>query len=202
MVGIDCSFTFAKKFLLMRPLYLIFAIFLVTVFSCNNAPTPTAHAKIVPQSSLGDEGTQLLMGVMSKYYVLKNGLVATKAGRSDSAAAELVTATNSFQSFLQKDSTKMTSLKPYLDTIEAESKTIASTTDESCERQRLAFGPLSSALFGLLEKVDLKHGGVYRAYCPMAFNDKGAHWLTEENEIKNPYFGKKMMECGEVTDSL
>jgi hypothetical protein len=36
----------------------------------------------------------------------------------------------------------------------------------------------------------------------MAFDDKGAYWLSAESEIKNPYFGKKMLECGEVTDSL
>jgi hypothetical protein len=36
----------------------------------------------------------------------------------------------------------------------------------------------------------------------MAFDNKGAHWLSNNPEIKNPYFGKKMLECGEVTDTL
>jgi len=57
-------------------------------------------------------------------------------------------------------------------------------------------------MFGMLKTVDLKHAGIYREYCPMAYNEKGATWLSDDPEIKNPYFGKKMLECGEVTDSL
>jgi Cu(I)/Ag(I) efflux system membrane fusion protein len=36
----------------------------------------------------------------------------------------------------------------------------------------------------------------------MAFNNKGAYWLSNEREIKNPYFGSEMLECGSVEDSL
>jgi Cu(I)/Ag(I) efflux system membrane fusion protein len=36
----------------------------------------------------------------------------------------------------------------------------------------------------------------------MAFNDAGAYWLSKTSDIKNPYFGKKMLICGEVKDSL
>ena len=57
-------------------------------------------------------------------------------------------------------------------------------------------------MFSLLKQADLRNAGIYRQYCPMAFNDKGAYWLSDETDIKNPYFGKKMLECGEVTDTL
>jgi Cu(I)/Ag(I) efflux system membrane fusion protein len=40
---------------------------------------------------------------------------------------------------------------------------------------------------------------VYKEYCPMAFDNKGAYWLSESEEIRNPYFGKSMLTCGEVT---
>jgi Cu(I)/Ag(I) efflux system membrane fusion protein len=32
----------------------------------------------------------------------------------------------------------------------------------------------------------------------MAFNNKGAYWLSETKEITNPYFGASMLACGEV----
>ncbi len=57
-------------------------------------------------------------------------------------------------------------------------------------------------MYGMLKNVDLKNAGIYREYCPMAFNERGAYWLSDDADIKNPYFGKKMLECGEVTDSL
>jgi Cu(I)/Ag(I) efflux system membrane fusion protein len=33
----------------------------------------------------------------------------------------------------------------------------------------------------------------------MADSNKGADWLNLEKEISNPYFGKSMINCGEVT---
>jgi len=36
----------------------------------------------------------------------------------------------------------------------------------------------------------------------MANNDKGADWLSSEKEIKNPYFGKSILKCGEITKEI
>jgi len=36
----------------------------------------------------------------------------------------------------------------------------------------------------------------------MAMNDKGASWLSASKQIKNPYFGEKMMTCGEVKETI
>jgi Cu(I)/Ag(I) efflux system membrane fusion protein len=36
----------------------------------------------------------------------------------------------------------------------------------------------------------------------MAFNKQGAYWMSNEREIKNPYFGNEMLNCGSVEDSL
>ncbi len=43
---------------------------------------------------------------------------------------------------------------------------------------------------------------LYLAYCPMANNSAGAYWLSRDKIIANPYFGKSMLRCGEVRDSL
>jgi len=39
-------------------------------------------------------------------------------------------------------------------------------------------------------------------YCPMADRNNGARWQSESKVIKNPYFGKAMLKCGEVTEEL
>ncbi len=39
---------------------------------------------------------------------------------------------------------------------------------------------------------------IYRVYCPMAFNDKGAYWLQSHTTVHNAYFGSKMLRCGVV----
>lgn len=40
------------------------------------------------------------------------------------------------------------------------------------------------------------------AYCPMAFDNKGASWLQAEERISNPYFGSKMLRCGEIRKQI
>lgn len=41
-----------------------------------------------------------------------------------------------------------------------------------------------------------------KIFCPMAFNDKGAAWLQSDSKIRNPYFGRKMLRCGEVQGAI
>ncbi len=36
---------------------------------------------------------------------------------------------------------------------------------------------------------------IYRFHCPMAFNNKGAYWLQDNEDTKNPYFGSSMLIC-------
>ncbi len=56
------------------------------------------------------------------------------------------------------------------------------------------------------EIVTAFHGGVigpvYVVHCPMAFDDQGADWLDERDEVHNPYFGEMMYSCGSVTETL
>lgn len=39
---------------------------------------------------------------------------------------------------------------------------------------------------------------LYIDHCPMANDNKGANWISETKEIRNPYMGQKMPECGTV----
>lgn len=43
---------------------------------------------------------------------------------------------------------------------------------------------------------------LYIDYCPMYNNKKGAIWLSETEEIRNPYFGRQMPLCGEVKEEI
>ena len=43
---------------------------------------------------------------------------------------------------------------------------------------------------------------VYLQFCPMANNNNGAYWLSDEAPIKNPYFGAMMLSCGSVEKEI
>ena len=170
--------------------------------TATNATETTAESKPAtpPQSKLGEAGTSKLMGVVTDYYALKDALVATDAAKADEAAKKLMVSADSFKASGVSDSADM--VARYMDSVSMGSKQILSLKDETTEQKRIHFEKVSDAMFGALRAAELKNGGVYRQYCPMAFNDKGAFWLSDVTDIKNPYFGKKMLECGEVTDSL
>jgi Protein of unknown function (DUF3347) len=76
------------------------------------------------------------------------------------------------------------------------------TAASNIEAQRTAYSKLSNEMITLLKKSGLSSGELYVDFCPMALNDKGASWISSNKEIRNPYFGEKMLECGEVKDTI
>jgi Cu(I)/Ag(I) efflux system membrane fusion protein len=64
---------------------------------------------------------------------------------------------------------------------------------------RARFERMSDAVIAL-QKTFGHHGSEtwHVAYCPMAFDNKGAEWLQRGTTINNPYFGDEMLRCGEI----
>ena len=68
---------------------------------------------------------------------------------------------------------------------------------------RVAFEPLSESLEESVESFrPIGHEAIYRVHCPMAFDYKGADWLQKNEEIRNPYFGAEMLNCGSIKAEL
>lgn len=68
--------------------------------------------------------------------------------------------------------------------------------------QRKAFAALSNEMTTLVKANALAMGEIYLEYCPMANGNIGAYWLSNQKEIKNPYFGDKMLKCGSVKETI
>lgn len=76
------------------------------------------------------------------------------------------------------------------------------TAASDIEVQRAAYEALSNNMTALIKKEGLANGELYVAHCPMAFNDRGASWISNSKEIRNPYFGEKMLNCGEIQETI
>jgi protein SCO1 len=63
---------------------------------------------------------------------------------------------------------------------------------------RVAFGKLSHAMLALARDAKTPLGDVKVAYCPMARK----YWLQKGTDIRNPYYGKNMLECGRIVESI
>lgn len=68
---------------------------------------------------------------------------------------------------------------------------------KSIEEKRENFISLSSSLIKLVQAFG-SDKLLFVDHCPMANSDRGAYWLSEVEEIRNPYFGDAMLTCGEV----
>jgi len=65
------------------------------------------------------------------------------------------------------------------------------------------FSHISEIVYCTIKSFELKiNGKLYAAYCPMAFEGKGAYWISDSKEISNPYLGEKMPKCGEIKEEL
>lgn len=72
---------------------------------------------------------------------------------------------------------------------------------DKLEHQREHFDMLSKDMYDMVKAFG---GGqtLYQDFCPMYNDKKGATWLSETKEIKNPYLGKKMPTCGSVKEEI
>lgn len=64
--------------------------------------------------------------------------------------------------------------------------------------QREVFAEISPMIWELLQEAAYEGGTIYYQYCPM----KKAYWLSTEAEIRNPYYGAKMLNCGTQKEKI
>ncbi|WP_347243496.1 efflux RND transporter periplasmic adaptor subunit [Thermogutta sp.] len=74
---------------------------------------------------------------------------------------------------------------------------------QDMEVLRSAFRHLSQSLIEAVKQFGHAHEKpLVVVYCPMAFSNQGAEWLQEGEEVANPYFGSRMLRCGEVKERI
>jgi Cu(I)/Ag(I) efflux system membrane fusion protein len=78
------------------------------------------------------------------------------------------------------------------DPIRTQAAAVATAPDIAAARER--FKLLSASLIQHLDRERVQTGKYFEAYCSMA----RASWLQAGREPRNPYFGKSMLDCGEI----
>lgn len=152
--------------------FLSYIFLAATMLSCS--------AEKGQEGAIEEVAEQAANPTVAAYLVLKDALVETDAARAAKAAVNLAEAS---EGELKDKATQ-----------------IANSTD--VETQRATFEEVSKLIYAQMKAENSSGQTLYKQYCPMAFNDKGAFWLSSEKEIMNPYFGDKMLHCGKVEETL
>lgn len=137
--------------------------------------------------------------VVDQYLVLKNAFVKSDEGEVEAAAQKTLDALGKVDMTLLKGDAHLQWMK-LQKPIEDNLKGIIQM--KGIEMKRSHFGILSDKLSKAIDLFGVhsnETSTLYIEFCPMAFNNKGASWISEIKEIKNPYFGDAMLTCGEVT---
>ncbi|ATP55599.1 hypothetical protein CPT03_03515 [Pedobacter ginsengisoli] len=133
--------------------------------------------------------------LLTSYYDIKNALVNSDAAVAASKASEFSKALASVD-MKSMPKAEMTAFMGFQDKLAFDAKHISETKDIAHQREH--FANFSTNLFKLAKAVKLTKDPVYYDYCPM----KKSYWLSENEAIKNPYFGKQMLTCGAVKETL
>jgi Cu(I)/Ag(I) efflux system membrane fusion protein len=144
------------------------------------------------QLEVSDAFSQQLTAVVESYFLVKNNLVKDQLPTATIQLLAQALAKVSADG-TGKDNAKWEKIKSGLS--EATTK-IKGSKDLASARTH--FSSLSTQIIQLTETYKLTKAIVYQDYCPMAFNNKGGYWLSETEDIQNPYFGASMLTCGEV----
>src|SRR5690554_117726 len=133
--------------------------------------------------------------VLADYMTLKNALVETDNKAASEAGKKLENTLKSFK----LDSYPTEQQKKLQQIIASAIEHSGEIAHSGMKEQRAHFQMLNNAITEMVAITGTEHT-LYQQYCPM-YGDGGA-WLSAEKNIRNPYFGSKMMTCGTVQKKI
>ncbi len=177
-----------------------------TVASADAKPKMDAHAghdmsKMKNTEGVSEKGLKAQFApVLAAYYGLKDALVADngKLAAENGKAMKMALRKIDTKSWTAKERNAYEEVAKKLDT-DAEH---IGDNGGKIDHQREHFVTLSTNLSTLTKALKINSEPAYLQFCPMANGGKGAFWLSKENKVKNPYYGKSMLTCGSVKETL
>ncbi|MBT8274383.1 MAG: DUF3347 domain-containing protein, partial [Bacteroidia bacterium] len=140
-----------------------------------------------------------LKTVFQAYIKLKDNLVKDDPVESATDAKSILEGLNQVNMKLLTDNTVHDQWMLLEKEIKSAANAISNASDLT--EQRDHFKHLSSHLAHAIERFGVNEK-VYQQFCPMADNNNGAHWLSLDEQILNPYFGASMLKCGSVKQTI
>ena len=133
--------------------------------------------------------------VYKSYLGIKNAL-ATDNSKAANDEAKKFTAALKDVPVSSMDAKQKAAWTKYAEKLRYDGDHISEST--AIDHQREHFGSLSSNMYEVVKAFQTNDMVLYKQYCPM----EKKSWLSESSTIKNPYFGKKMLDCGTTKETM
>jgi len=144
-----------------------------------------------------DKNSSATDAIIVNYLELKNALVADNTDAAASSGKKIVSDFKAIdvKSYSEEEQKELN------DIIEDAVEHAEHIAESAMDHQREHFEILSKDVADLIAITGTSKK-LFQAYCPMFNDGKGAIWLSEFKEIKNPYYGSKMLTCGTVQKEI
>jgi len=133
--------------------------------------------------------------VIADYMILKEALIATDKDAAAKAGNQMVITLKGFE-YGTYTAEEQKELKDIITDAVEHAEHIGKS---EMDHQREHFKTLSKDMLDMVA-ITGADGKMYKMSCPMY--DGGSAWLSMEKEVKNPYYGSKMMSCGKMEKEI
>ena len=170
-----------------------------TIKSDNSSQAPGNTAKERGVTTTDEKVNGSMKEMVAQYLQIKNAL-ANDNGK------EAATAGNAYvESMGKMDKNSLTGdKKKKWDALSDDAQEMAQHIGKNADKlahQIEHFDMLSKDMYDMVKTFGAGQT-LYKDFCPMANDKKGATWLSETKEIKNPYMGKQMPTCGIMKEEI
>lgn len=146
-----------------------------------------------------DKAKGYLASILSNYFLINESLVKDDGTTAAENSKKLIASLEEFKDDGGSDKNKSEVNQLLLDAIKNAHQISTNASEIKLQREYLI--PLSLNIKKLVEIIGVNQV-LYEAYCPMANNNNGAIWISNQEEISNPYMGTMMPKCGKVNQVL
>jgi len=178
------------------------ALALLVLAACHWHTQPGGSRSTLVLHSRGPSDTLLarMDSVLFSYYLLKDDMVNQDTASADTAVLQLSSVITAVPLSRIKNTGQFDQAHGMAISLQGEITGFAG--EDTREGKLEEFQMISDITYDLVRTVGLQNQTVYRQYCPMAFNYRGAYWLSNRRQIENPYFGREMLDCGQVRETM
>jgi len=172
--------------------------------SCDDTSGKNKVPEVPPITTQGNNSDIVnygIGGIINEYYLLKDNFVLENEAMIMQHAIAMQKGIDTLDlTTVQGTDSDKSKVKKMVSEIDL--ALVALLHEKEIETQRKPFQTISDKLYDLIKSVRFDKQIIYHEHCPMAFKETGANWLSNTPEIKNPYIPKKMIDCGDVLDTL
>ncbi len=175
---------------------------MILTVSCKDAnknEAPSSASNEVMQENM-DSSKNMAMNnsqnamaeaILKDYFNLKDALVGDENDKAKMLGGTLAKSLGN----LDKSTYSESQQKELIDIIEDATEHAEHISESDIKHQREHFKILSKDITDMVA-ITGTATKLYEQFCPMY--DGGTAWLSTKEEVRNPYYGSKMLKCGKV----